>query len=311
MLLQTEAKRLKGVPAAYILGEFLAPDNAPCHVRDFIERAAACEFDYLCEADLFAAVPPTLDPRIRDRVTAFAGADRTVAEQDIDFLTGRLFRRSVLVRQRPAGRHPPAPNSDRLKFLHVSSPVRRDPTANAADAAVFTDDRAQPVTIRDPAIADAIARLGDVYPETLALDQLGPSEQPIAERIGRAVLALVMSGRASVSTLPLSVGRGDEPRPTAWSVARAEAASGQPWITSLHHTGVSALPVLKLLLPLLDGTRDRAALLEAVVSALRSGAIPVPANEAPLLPESVAELAERCLEQSLTYLSRQALLQPA
>ena len=42
----------------------------------------------------------------------------------------------------------------------------------------------------------------------------------------------------------------------------------KPWITSLRHTGVPALPVLKLLLPLLDGTRDRAALREAVVAAL-------------------------------------------
>jgi hypothetical protein len=312
MLLQTEANRLKGVPAAYILGEFLAPDNAPCHVRDFIERAAAYELAYLCEADLFAAVPPTLDPGIRDRLTAFTGADRTVAEQDIDFLTGRLFRRSVLVRQQPSRSQPLVPNPGQLQSLHVSSPLRRDAAASTANAAVFTDDQARPVTILDPEIAEAIARLGEAYPGTLVLDQLSPEgDQAIAERIRRAVFALVMTGRTSVSSLPLSVGRGHEPRPIAWPVARAEAAVGQPWVTSLLHTGVPALPVLKLLLPILDGTRDREALREAVISALQAGTIPMPASETSASPGSVAEIAEQCVEQSLAYLRRGALLQPA
>jgi methyltransferase-like protein len=99
---------------------------------------------------------------------------------------------------------------------------------------------------------------------------------------------------------------GSQPGP----VARAEAALGQPWVTSLHHTGVPALPILKLLLPILDGMHDRAALREAVISALQAGAIPMPAGETSLSRESVAEVAEQCLAQSLAYLSRRALLQP-
>src|SRR4029077_12696637 len=67
-LLRTEAHRLRDVPSAYILGEFLARDNAPCHVRDFSGQAANAELDYLCELDLFAAVPPRLDPTLRARI---------------------------------------------------------------------------------------------------------------------------------------------------------------------------------------------------------------------------------------------------
>ena len=110
-LLRLEAKRLKDVPSAYIMGEFLTADNAPCHVGDFIKRAAEDELDYLCEADLSAAVPP--EPRSGDprphRID-LAATDRAAAEQHIDFLTGRLFRSSILVRRQSATRLPAAPD---------------------------------------------------------------------------------------------------------------------------------------------------------------------------------------------------------
>jgi methyltransferase-like protein len=316
MLVRTEARRLKGVPAAYILGEFLAPDNAPCYVQDFIARAAVHELDYLCEADLFAAVPSSLDAGIRGRLTAFTGADRSSAEQDIDFLTGRLFRRSVLVRSRPAGATQPSPDPDRLRSLHVSSAMRLDAAKSTAETTVFLDQQARSVTIGDPAVGQAITRLAKTHPGTLPLDDLTRDSDPanraqIAEHVRHAVLVMVMAGRAEISTLPLAVGQGDEKRPAAWPFARAEAASSQPWITTLRHTGVPALPVLKLLLPYLDGTRDHAALQAVLVDALQAGAIPLPeprADQDAAGSDSLAAIAERYLAEALGYLSHQALL---
>jgi methyltransferase-like protein len=318
MLLQTEARRLKGVPAAYILGEFLAPDNAPCYVQDFIERAAAHKLDYLCEADLFAAVPPALDATIRNRITAFADSNRSAAEQDIDFLTGRLFRRSVLVRSRPAGAPPPMPNPNRLQALHVSCPLRPDAANSAEGTTVFTDDKSRPVSIRDPVVGQAISRLAAVYPGTLCLDDLIRDSDPaarvqLAERIRQAVFILVMAGRADISVLPLRVGQGDEKWPTAWPLARAEAASRQAWITSLRHTGVPAVAVLKVLLPCLDGSRDHLALVAILIDALRSGAVPMPEatdRRDGVSADSVEIIADRFLRQTLEYLHHHALLLP-
>ena len=103
---------LADVPSAYIMGEFLTQDNAPCHVGDFIKRAADDELDYLCEADLSAAVPPTLDPAICGRIASIAATDRAAAEQHIAFLTGRLFRSSILVRRQSATRLPATPDPE-------------------------------------------------------------------------------------------------------------------------------------------------------------------------------------------------------
>ena len=248
-LLRLEARRLKDVPSAYIMGEFLTQDNAPCHVGDFIKRAADDELDYLCEADLSAAVPPTLDPAICGRIASIAATDRAAAEQHIDFLTGRLFRSSILVRRQSATRLPAAPDPDRLRALHVASPLRLDPAQSKDQLTVFTDQQARPITTGEPLIQRALARLAAAYPMTLTLDELAADPERGSEglaedeaRVRRAVLTIVLAGRAAISVLPLRVGRASQERPRVWSVARAEAASVQPWVTTLRHGAVPANP---------------------------------------------------------------------
>jgi methyltransferase-like protein len=320
-LMRTEARRLKQVPASYILGEFLAPDNTPCHVRNFIERAASHELDYLCEVDLFAAVPPALDPAIHRRVTSFTGSSRSEMEQHIDFLTGRLFRRSVLVRPQRSGGPKQIPGPDQLAALHIASPIHLDAARSTDQVATFSDDRGRPITTGDPVIRRAIERLARAYPATLTLDELTafPGGEPhnvpaeLEARVRRAIFTLVLAGRASISVLPLRVGRAGHEHPTVGHLARMEASSGQPWITSLRHAGVPAHPILQTLLPYLDGVHDRSALRVRLADALRRGVVSVPelaADQSPLSEEGFGSVVEQYVEQTLCYLARHALLEP-
>jgi hypothetical protein len=108
------------------------------------------------------------------------------------------------------------------------------------------------------------------------------------------------------------VGHADHEYPRAWRIARTEAASGQPWITSLGHTGVPAHSILRALLPHLDGTHDRPALRARLTDALRSGAVRVPelpTHQSPPSPERLAGVVEQYLEQTLRHLERRALLE--
>jgi SAM-dependent methyltransferase len=314
MLLRTEAKRLKDVPSAYILGEFLSPSNAPCHVREFIERAGAAELEYLCEADLSAALPPALDPAIRERVASVATTDRAAAEQHIDFLTGRLFRNSVLIRRQPGGRPRSEPDPDRLRALHIASSIRLDTNQSTPELGVFTDPAGRPVSTRDNAVREAFTRLANAWPATLTLNQLvGGAEAEVEARLARAILTIVRAGRANVSTVPVRVGAAAQERPKVWAFARAEAATSQPWLTSLNHVGVLAPSLPRMLVPYLDGSLDRPALREWLVAALRGGSIQMPdlpSANGPPSPEQFAATAEDYLEQALSYLARQALLEP-
>ncbi len=332
LLLRTEAARLQPMPAAYIQGEFLAPHNTPCTVQDFIGRAGRHGLEYLCEADLSASVPQSLDPAMRGCVASLAGTGAAEVEQLVDFQTGRPFRCSVLVRQQPAGSGPRLPSPDRMRPLHLAS----SPRANAAERshaegssdtggdteplAAATEDHAFAIAARDTAVDQALARLAAAYPATLMLHELaadpGLSPQDRAEieaRLCGALFAMALVGQASISALPLRVGRAAHVRPRAWCVARLEAASGQPWITSLRHVGVPAHPVVKALLPYLDGNHDRIALRTRLAAALRSGLLKIPELPAgrPLpSDERLAAIVERHVERALGYLERHALLQP-
>ena len=322
-LLRTEVQRLKDVPSAYILGEFLTRNNAPCHVRTFIERAGQAELDYLCEADLSAAVPPSLDPETRRRIDAIANSDRAAAEQHIDFLTGRLFRRSVLVRRQPGRRLPATPDPDRMRRLHLASPMRLDEAQSTEQLAVFTDQQARPVSTRDPAARAVFARLAAVFPATVTLDELiddalrdvvdsgVTSRVERASRLCRAVMAVVIAGRVSISLQRMQAGRADQEQPAVWQLARKEAASGQPWVTSRRHTGVPAHPIIKGLVPWLDGSNDRTVLRARLTAALEDGTIEVPELATDQRPsrERTQELAGEYIDRTLRYLERQGLLE--
>jgi hypothetical protein len=111
----------------------------------------------------------------------------------------------------------------------------------------------------------------------------------------------------------LRVGHADQERPRAWQVARTEAASGQPWITSVGHAGAPAHPILRALLPYLDGTHDRPALRARLADALRIGVVRVPelpADQALPAQERLDAIAEQYAEQTLRHLARHALLEP-
>ena len=239
-------------------------------------------------------------------------------EQHIDFLTGRLFRRSVLVRREVSGPRR-APHPDRLGALHVASPIRLDPAASTDRLAAFKDERERPITTGDPIIRAAFERLASACPATVGVDALTGSAAAapqvaaeVAARVRRGILTLVMTGRASISVLPLRVGRADHERPTAWRVARMEAASGQPWITTLGHAGIPTHPVLRALLPYLDGAHDRPALRARLTESMQCGAVALadlPPDSQPSR-EQLDAVVERCVDQTLRHLAHRAVLEP-
>jgi SAM-dependent methyltransferase len=74
---------------SYFVHEYLAPTNEPLYFRDFIARAARHQLRYVCEADVDAT------ESIAERFREFTN-DRVELEQYVDFLIGRVFRRTLL-----------------------------------------------------------------------------------------------------------------------------------------------------------------------------------------------------------------------
>lgn len=250
-IVRAEAARLSARPASYILGELLAVYNQPFHIREVISQAGDHGLAYLGEADLMSSVPEYFAPMAAQRIRATAGSSPIAVEQYADMFSGRTFRRSLFTHAECRAQ-PPSPTP--LLSLHITA----NPRAQATDAAV------------EPALAAVHEMLTKQYPASVAVADLVAAA---GQTVLPALYEMVARGRASVSTVPVALGLADQSRPVLWRVARADAATGQPWVTNLLHAPVLLNPLLRALGPLMDGAKTRDQLVSALEAALRSGAL--------------------------------------
>jgi methyltransferase-like protein/trans-aconitate methyltransferase len=317
LLLRNEATRIGRRPAAYILGEFLVADNTPCYFHEFIEWAGNYGLSYLCEADLNSSIPEIRNPETRRRNRALAGSNPVALEQYIDFFTGRTFRRSVLIRSQQSAHVKRNRNFERLRSLHFVSAIRKVPSKSSENLSTFLDGQGRRIKARDHSVSEALSRLADSYPATLTLDELTEplarknERSEAAEKVCKAIFALVLAGQAVASTVPFRATRADTEHPKVWSLARMEASVNQPWLTTLNHLPVPLRLVPVALLPHLDGNNDCETLREFIVEALMHGSIKTPelpkcrAHE----PALLGAVAEEYLQRALSQLAAYALLE--
>lgn len=300
MQLRQEADRLAKAPSAYILGEFLAEYNAPCYFSEFAARAGASGLSFVCEGDVATSLPEYFLPAASEQIRAKARGNAGALQQYTDFFSGRQFRRSVMVRSARASGISAAIDPARLRGLHFAADLKLNLERSKPGAPVFVDSKGREAAPNDPVIERMLARLVLAYPSTLTFDELlGGSIGNAAheERALNTLLTLLGYEQATVSALPLKVGAEDSERPCAWLPARLDAAAKQPWAASQHHKAVKLSPPIGFLLPLLDGSRDRAALRQALRDVMARGEVQ---GESPD-PDDV-------LTATLAYAARQGLL---
>lgn len=109
------------------------------------------------------------------------------------------------------------------------------PSGGVDQPAVPMEDRAKAIAAREPAVHQALARLALAYPATLTLNELTAGrERDLPDRNGSearlydALFAMVLSGQASASVLPLWVGWAADARPSARRIARMAQHRGNP-----------------------------------------------------------------------------------
>ena len=149
-----------------------------------------------------------------------------------------------------------------------SSPVSLPQTYRVAGGAAFT--------LEHPLTKDLVGRLAAVYPNALPLtDLLEGARESVTRAGGQAhsgeagaclseVFSLYCSGGLGLSRRPVAWFNGVSERPCASRLARAQAAAGEGHAATVRHRVLALDPLSAHLLTLLDGTRDRASLIEAL-----------------------------------------------
>ena len=325
-LLRQEIDVLRQEPDAYLFHDHRETVNDPVYFHQFIAAAERHDLQFLAEAEYSMMTPAQLPAAIADGLSRFA-ADGAALQQYLDFLTNRTFRQTLLVHRDVALRRDLDGRS--VQGFAVASPVR--PLSNTPSLAPGTAE-----TFRAPNGATFHTSSALAKAALLALMRQWPAAVPFAQ--------LVAAARAQV---PPGAGRGDDiaaatasdaqalgdeilrcyaagvvelrlwsprlsvvptARPVASPLARLQAMHGEH-VTNLLLQRVTLDGLTCVLLPLLDGTRDRGALVSALAALAARGGLHVQQNGQPLTRGAALEaLLGDAVNTNLPRLAKAGLL---
>jgi methyltransferase-like protein len=317
-MLRLEAKQMAAAEDYYVAHEYLEANNEPCYVSDFLKRIDVFNLAFLTEADLHLTIAENFGAETGALLRTLSGNGLERMEQYIDFLTGRTFRQSILVRKDQVRRIQRTLTPEALKGLQLSTRVAPEPEMQDDDRFTFRDAAGRTLTTSSAAVRCAVSHLAGLRPATLTGEELvtyaaenGHDSEAAAADIRRALFNMVLAGLAEISTEPVAVGRPAE-KPTALKLARFDASDGSAWTTNVRHETVVLSAVQRAVLPLLDGTHDHDAMARAVDKMVKSGQLVFQRDGETLVHEDdIAKAIDEHITSALQTFHASALLAPA
>jgi cyclopropane fatty-acyl-phospholipid synthase-like methyltransferase len=299
-----------------IFHDELAEVNEPLYFYQFAEAANEHGLQFLSEADYFEESTNTiLSPEAAGQLDHLGQEDILAREQYLDFLKGRSFRQSLLCHSEVGVTRPIS--SEKLKGLLIKANVQSlspAPDINSRSVEQFRTKNGAAAATDQPLSKAAFVHLGRIYPLAISIEELvdqarmlmAASATTIAEDI--SVLAEVLLKTYEVGVIELHV---QEPaytlEPTAFPIAsplaRLQLREGPIVSTLLHGSLRLEDELARRLLLLLDGSRDRLALVEEITRIMNCSpgeTLPGKGGE----PESIATH----LENKLIELGKLGLL---
>lgn len=308
---RTQHERVSRLSDGSIYHDYLAAVNAPVYFHEFMRHAASHGLHYLAEAEFFEMQEHGYPPSVVEALGDLGKHDIIAKEQYLDFLRGRAFRQTLLCHQGvPLDR---ARNPDRVVSLSVASPVQANapaPDIHSVSAEEFRGVKGGVMTTNHPVSKAALLALGEQWPRAIhfpallaqARSRIGrdagntgaaPDHDEDARVLADVVIGAYAAGLVELHVQPPPFALHVSPKPLASPLARLQLRDG-PIVTTLRHTSVHIDDRrARALLRLLDGTRDRVALL---------GELSVRGDDDGL------DVSEEELERELTKMARLALL---
>ena len=291
-VVQAETQRMASSQPHSIFHDELEDTYFPVYFHEFAAHAARNGLQFLSEASLADMQPAGIAPEKYQQLKELAGGDVVAHEQYLDFAKFRKFRQTLLCHaERTLSR---APDTARLRGLYVASPARRtEPDARAGPGVErFEHPTGDCASTNNPLAKALLDRLIGVWPRMERLEtllDLGPESI-----VGGLLLQLHAGGIVELHAYDPHMAADPGERPLASRLARFQAAQGSVVITLQHkHALIESEPALRLL-RLLDGTRDREALLGEMAAAA---------------PEVSRDALRPQLDQHLAHFARLGLLE--
>lgn len=318
-ILATEREMLRGVADSYLYHEHLEETNQPLYFHQFMARAQAKGLRFVAEAHTPALIAG-LPGDARAALDQWA-EDELAAEQYLDFLVNRTFRRTLLSRG-DEGRTREA-DPARVAGLWASTylaPVSERPDTRSESAEEFRrGEDGSSLSTNSPVSKTALVELHRVRPQALAFDDLcgrvtaalgpaAPGTEEVRSTLQAMLLRCFLWDLAALHTRPPRFAPRADDRPRGSPLARIQARAGGR-VTTLRRRSTELTDYDRMVLLSLDGARDRGAVLSALLEAVGSGEFSVCHGDEPVAdPEVVREVLQAELGPSLDRLAALALL---
>jgi methyltransferase-like protein/2-polyprenyl-3-methyl-5-hydroxy-6-metoxy-1,4-benzoquinol methylase len=272
----------------YLLHEELETFNLPCYFLELLQRAEEHGLAYLAEARPQVMFPGNYGDKVSEKLLKECGHSQVLLEQYLDFVVNRTFRQTLLVHseQVPKIRY----QMDRSRWNKVHFAAALPPAAGATRL----DDTPQQyglsgesaLVVTDPVVKAALDSFNDRWPWTLTRQELADTVRArivsaavdsteLEKRIDDLLEYLIFRGQVDYRLAQVAPEAGastvlPEPirRMAQHTREAAEAATFNRW-----HETVFMNPLDRYLLPQLDGTRTRDALVETLLDVAREGLI--------------------------------------
>jgi 2-polyprenyl-3-methyl-5-hydroxy-6-metoxy-1,4-benzoquinol methylase len=237
-LLENQGDAFAYGPDYRLVHDDLSEHWQPVWFGAFAERAAGHGLAYVGDSDLARLLPRWVPEFTQSRAMEMAGGDRITLEQITDLLRCAFFRHSVFCRD---SRTPDVVvRPDVLRGLHFG--VRGDEDGPGSEL-----------------LASTLALLRSRAPDTVAFSELRAATAAGPDELAEALLTGFMEERIMPHRAPLvAVSPAGVERPVASPLARQQAARAKEITTRAYGTVVMEEPAARVLLQLLDGTRNRA-----------------------------------------------------
>jgi SAM-dependent methyltransferase len=276
----------EGFGDSYLLHDELETYNSPCYFQEMLARAGRHGLAFLAEARPEAMIPANFGPKVAEFVAAKCGGVQALTEQYLDFVANRMFRQSLLVHAERAPQINYSPGRSRYRRLHLAAwlPPVDEPTRIDYSRQEYLQADGAKLFTNDPGIKAGIDTITQRWPWTISREELvdtvsarllaggvTPSVN-LADNIDNLLATLVLQGGASYRLEPLSPDPTHEPLHLPVTVRRmAELTGTEPEasVFNLWHETLTMSALDRHLFPLLDGTHDRAALIDALVAVNR------------------------------------------
>ncbi len=319
VLLRGEVEFLRDQSDHYIYHEQLEDINDPMYFHQFISRAAARGLSYLGESRLSTMVSGNFGADVQKALTILA-TDQIQTEQYLDFVRNRTFRETLLVRsdQTPDWNIVP----ERVHGLHIASGgkvVGKKVDLTSEVAAQFQSRSGMVLSTSGRLFKAAMLALTEVWPATVpfaelltrATAQLGraPTEADAPVLALGLLNAYISSDLIELHAEPVSFASVPGEKPLALAHARHRVADGHATVANRRHEVVKLSDLSANLLPLLDGTRDREAIADALTARALAGDLTVQKEGQPMTdPAEIHAALAATIGPALEVLARDALL---